>query len=981
MREKISDFENDVKAMDETFALLALHLCENRTNAAKSYFKKLYESVDFYATPKKFDAPDINTADRPVSNTISRDKKMKTVNFFINMPIELHIVDTLWTLFLGKISCNENLITSVVYGNTVLESVVSDFNNKDDGINFQNNRLFNIYFYQYSNWRNNAFKILEENYDKGKDSVLLSLDLQGYFYSIKFSFGKLKEQCNDNSLFEGIQPVLLIMEKVFGRYKEVISPYRKDMVSHTAKQFPLPIGLFSSMVLANIYLSDFDNKVKRSEKISYYGRYVDDLLFVYEKSIGTKDRNEDIILKTLVSDGLLTASETDYAISGLPNLTIQKSKVKIIYLDHTESRALIDIYNRTIRVVPSQIDPIPDYDLKISSFDENAYSIEHFSKENKLRDMGNVSIDAYNVSRFFSTLVQKYSHINSFDNKTNDIQKNITENILQIENFFTGSQCIEYYSNWMNYMYFLVITQRNRELKEFFLKAKRYINNLKYHSLDQNTFRKPSSINKKAQEFLLRHLEICRASALSLDIDMVNQHFRSQRAAVMKYINSNMFNQALIAFPLSNYLIYDKDVSYLKMDIKDIGAYSKIEDNNKFKWSPRFIHYDELLLLLFYYNHKKSQTNTKTIKANYFQDTVVQKYIVVNHLNYGDNLPFEIETAQEIRFPTAQNCEYILRKICVPLTAQFYPKKINIAVANIKLELDAVKPSNRWKNITLKYKSVLNDILRETYKHCDEQVKILVLPELSLPIYWIGDVIRFAKRTQTAVVSGLQYLSDDNGRVYNYIVTVLPFESGKRKYKNAFVYIREKNDYSPIEKVELAKNSQYCVDSPIADYPIFSWKGIDLSAIVCYELTDIMARALLKGKCDIITVPVLNRDTTYFSNIIDSTVRDLHAFIVQANTSIYGDSRVTGPYDRDSKDIFKIKGGDNDNIIVGTIDYLKFINYQANYYDDLRHSIDTMKPSCKKAPKNNAINKKCSKPDIKPLSARYTNHRTKRDKV
>jgi len=256
-----------------------------------------------------------------------------------------------------------------------------------------------------------------------------------------------------------------------------------------------------------------------------------------------------------------------------------------------------------------------------------------------------------------------------------------------------------------------------------------------------------------------------------------------------------------------------------------------------------------------------------------------------------------------------------------------------------------------------------------------------VLPELSLPIYWIDDVIRFAKRTQTAVVSGLQYLSDDNGRVYNYIFTVLPFESGKRKYKNAFVYIREKNDYSPIEKVELAKNSQYCVDSPIADYSIFSWKGIDLSAFMCYELTDIMARALLKGKCDIITVPVLNRDTTYFSNIIDSTVRDLHAFIVQANTSIYGDSRVTGPYDRDSKDIFKIKGGDNDNIIVGTIDYLKFINYQANYYDDLRHSIDTMKPSCKKAPKNNAINKKCSKPDIKPLSARYTNHRTNRDKV
>jgi hypothetical protein len=42
-------------------------------------------------------------------------------------------------------------------------------------------------------------------------------------------------------------------------------------------------------------------------------------------------------------------------------------------------------------------------------------------------------------------------------------------------------------------------------------------------------------------------------------------------------------------------------------------------------------------------------------------------------------------------------------------------------------------------------------------------------------------------------------------------------------------------------------------------------------------------------------------------SIIESSVRDLHTFIVQSNTSIYGDSRATGPFDRDSKDIFKNK--------------------------------------------------------------------------
>lgn len=115
-----------------------------------------------------------------------------------------------------------------------------------------------------------------------------------------------------------------------------------------------------------------------------------------------------------------------------------------------------------------------------------------------------------------------------------------------------------------------------------------------------------------------------------------------------------------------------------------------------------------------------------------------------------------------------------------------------------------------------------------------------------------------------------------------------------------------------------------------------------------------MARAILKGNCDLIAASVFNRDTTYFSNIIDSSVRDLHAFIVQANTSHLGDSRVTGPYDRDSKDIFKIKGGENDHVVIGTVKFKELKDYQSTY-----------------DPTNK--NESNSKPKIKPLPARFKN--------
>lgn len=206
--------------------------------------------------------------------------------------------------------------------------------------------------------------------------------------------------------------------------------------------------------------------------------------------------------------------------------------------------------------------------------------------------------------------------------------------------------------------------------------------------------------------------------------------------------------------------------------------------------------------------------------------------------------------------------------------------------------------------------------------------------------------------------------------MYNYIATILPFTTGKRRYKNTFLYIRDKNDYSPIEFVELAKNGYYCLNRNKAEYQIFKWKGIRIAPMVCFELTDVMARAMLKGRCDFVAAPVFNPDTTYFSNIIDSTVRDLHAFVVQANTSFFGDSRVTGPYDRDSKDIFKIKGDDNDHVVIGTVDFGKYKKFQQNYYSEFEKKLKKIE-SERKRKKFLDTEKKKVKPDIKPLSARF----------
>lgn len=107
----------------------------------------------------------------------------------------------------------------------------------------------------------------------------------------------------------------------------------------------------------------------------------------------------------------------------------------------------------------------------------------------------------------------------------------------------------------------------------------------------------------------------------------------------------------------------------------------------------------------------------------------------------------------------------------------------------------------------------------------------------------------------------------------------------------------------------------------------------------------------MKGSLDFLCVPQLNRDTTYFSSIVEATSRDLHTFIIQANTSVYGDSRITGPYKTDYKDILKFKGGENDTVIIGKLSLKELKNFRNNYQNECNKQLQ----KCMKCRRINSV--------------------------
>ena len=97
IKKKIAEFESDDHIFEHTFDVLAHAL----TSEDMAYFDSLIAMLDFQVFPKSF----ITTSEQTsaIIGAVDHSKNVSKVNFFIDVPIELLIIDCLWTVFLAKI--------------------------------------------------------------------------------------------------------------------------------------------------------------------------------------------------------------------------------------------------------------------------------------------------------------------------------------------------------------------------------------------------------------------------------------------------------------------------------------------------------------------------------------------------------------------------------------------------------------------------------------------------------------------------------------------------------------------------------------------------------------------------------------------------------------------------------------------------------------------------------------------------------------
>ena len=215
LKMQLAEFENEKNFLDEDERIKYFEKFKEKLNKydskeALNYFNKLFLEIKYKKVIKKLNEKvDKNiykiiekNLENPELNSIL-EKKIKedsskndiSYNYFIDCPIEFHIISVLWIMKYGyeldsKLDRNNSIYS---YGYR-LDIKKEKLNNID--INFEKiireKSIFKKYYEQYQKWKYNGLKEVEHIREKNENVVILCLDLKRFYYFINRK--KLKDK-------------------------------------------------------------------------------------------------------------------------------------------------------------------------------------------------------------------------------------------------------------------------------------------------------------------------------------------------------------------------------------------------------------------------------------------------------------------------------------------------------------------------------------------------------------------------------------------------------------------------------------------------------------------------------------------------------------------------------------------------------------------------------------------------------------------
>lgn len=663
-----------------------------------------------------------------------------------------------------------------------------------------------------------------------------------------------------------------------------------------------------------------------------------------------------------------------FKISCLDDAVFQPSKTLIYYFDHNEATTVIDKLKKDLEDKASEFRDFPEDSEFENSFDDQAYHLIYDGTEGKIRTLKDYRENRYGLSVYLSNRI--FVALRS----TKKVDVNESEKLLKL---FRGLNNLEYFRLWEKiFTFFLANDNRNGFVKFF---KQTIIEILKLNSNSTQKILQSTITHKDVATSLLRYFDISFEMPLALnpgfikkdssaykDIEIFVNTYQietllyngfsiqsTERGRIERFRISNLIRHHFVAHPLIN---YTKESSKNRLNLASISL-PRIDANSNLNfdfvehstsYSPRRVKFWECCIAVINFemlrcsSSKIFEIDDRYQKTKLFTDSksendfILNKayvlYDKINNPHFSTHRPkkddfFKRYCASVLEITSNKKIE--INEIHVNKERNF-KENPKISVANTQVHNHNIEASiKNSPNLHSKRYNILAQLLKSSRV---EQADLFVLPEFSVPYEYVPMLAKYSDKNQMAIIAGLEHWNL-NDVVYNFIVSIIPVKVNG--LNDCIVLFRLKNHYAHIEEL-IIRGFGYKVPKPVPyRYDLINWRNLYFTSFYCFELADSHHRSIFRSKLDLLIASEWNKDIPYFSNIVEALSRDLHCYIAQVNTSQFGDSRLTQPTDSAKKDLLKLKGGNNNTVLVEEMNIQLLRDFQLKHFERIKADNDT----------------------------------------
>lgn len=911
----------------------------------RAYTKPILDSICFLMVPKKISA---RNDDGLVINHSETIPHIEDFQYYIDMNVIGHVLGVLWLMTIGYIVDQD--VYEHSYGNRLHRYLFDE----NECVTFSPT-LFEPYIQQYGTWRDRALQIAEEHLKGHEDVFILTMDFQRFFYHVDISQKKYDALLPAKSE-PWIKQVHTFVWDVLQRYSQklngvVLKQEKESKECLTANGTLLPIGFLPSNVLSNWVLAGFDKAIIDRWNPLYYGRYVDDVIIVeklekgsdlYQRARGQlqepitaqyivehylcncRNRCSDTpcVSSVLKKDEIIGAAiksenssiepinpemHDKYYVTqeviGHENtcLAIQSKKLKAFYFVNGSSTALLTRFREDIARNASEFRTLPDLDdvLQYGNY-SRILNLKREDTINKLRGIKSVTVDRFELSKFLG----KYAVVSS-------LIETPTTSAFERDLFsiFDETAILENYTLWDRILEILVIGENWNGYTDMVQRILTTIEHIESGALE---------CAKTLRKYL--HAAIARSSALcwtqKMNEALASIHELSKQKGKesllpsvsfrKEYLHARMVSKTAIPILLDGIDTEAQEINYTSFASVMTHIQQQPSDITLHKLYPYWVKPQEIAFVELC---KRIACGTPIPDDQEMLNMIHQQYWQMNY-------PYSTAPDEALRCVISGYLDLKRHAIFVHSDAK---KTLRIAIGNAKIPDEAAENTLKGKpNLTLKRYEQFAHIMDEAIR---EKCDMLVLPELFLPIEWLPAIARKCADVQMALVTGLDFvLGGSPGEyqrpVYNLTATILPYMHDQQKH--AYISYHHKVHYAPAEEELIRKYGFQPKHGSV--YQLYGWHEIWFPVYCCFELASIQDRALFRSMCDMTIGVEWNKDTHYYEHLTNALSRDLHCYVIEANTAQYGGSSVIQPQSSVTSELLRTKGGDNYVVLTTSID-------------------------------------------------------------